>query len=253
MVTEHLDRGSNGSGKKKRKQPKKKKFLTSGVARYSGLIRSSDNFSYLLVGGGKNLKNLSCKRIPLFPFLIRISQSLPELHLSQDPSILVPGLSIPFFSLLSLAASSLCSCLSTSRFQFPLQPNQLVLECYLLLGNMSETKNSAPVSESLNPDPNPNPPNKRGSDSEDQADGTAVKKPKADAFFEIEADAAEDKGSRHTMEDAWVVLLDAAADSPGKLRSFIFPFALLSLFILFWQKIELEGGGVALKLPVISV
>lgn len=118
---------------------------------------------------------------------------------------------------------------------------------------MSETTNSAPVSESLNPDPNPNPPNKRGSDSEDQADGIAVKKPKAEAFFEIEADAAEDKGSRHTMEDAWVVLLDAAADSPGKLRSFIFPFALLSLFIFFWQKIELECGGVALKLPVISV
>lgn len=36
--------------------------------------------------------------------------------------------------------------------------------------------------------------------------------------FEIEADSAEDKGSRHSMEDAWVVLLDAALDSPGKLR-----------------------------------
>lgn len=39
--------------------------------------------------------------------------------------------------------------------------------------------------------------------------------------FEIEADAAEDKGSRHSMEDAWVVLLDAALDSPGKLRFLI--------------------------------
>lgn len=36
--------------------------------------------------------------------------------------------------------------------------------------------------------------------------------------FEIEADAAEDKGSRHTMEDAWVLLLDASLDFPGKLR-----------------------------------
>lgn len=40
--------------------------------------------------------------------------------------------------------------------------------------------------------------------------------------FEIEADAAEDKGSRHTMEDAWVVLLDAGLDSPGKLRFLFF-------------------------------
>ncbi|KAL5544895.1 hypothetical protein UlMin_008679 [Ulmus minor] len=39
-----------------------------------------------------------------------------------------------------------------------------------------------------------------------------------DMGFEIEANAAEDKGSRHTMEDAWVVLLDAALDFPGNLR-----------------------------------
>ncbi|GAB4845262.1 hypothetical protein Ancab_038672 [Ancistrocladus abbreviatus] len=36
--------------------------------------------------------------------------------------------------------------------------------------------------------------------------------------FVIEADAAEDKGSRHSMEDAWVVLLDASLGSPGNLR-----------------------------------
>ncbi|KAK1552617.1 hypothetical protein Q3G72_020324 [Acer saccharum] len=36
--------------------------------------------------------------------------------------------------------------------------------------------------------------------------------------FEIEADAADDKGSRHSMEDAWVVMLDARADSPPNLR-----------------------------------
>ncbi|KAG9449011.1 hypothetical protein H6P81_008976 [Aristolochia fimbriata] len=34
----------------------------------------------------------------------------------------------------------------------------------------------------------------------------------------IEADAAEDKGSRHSMEDAWVVLPDASLEHPGKLR-----------------------------------
>lgn len=37
-------------------------------------------------------------------------------------------------------------------------------------------------------------------------------------FTVIEADAAEDKGSRHTMEDAWVVLPDASSGIPGKLR-----------------------------------
>ncbi|XP_030460024.2 probable protein phosphatase 2C 67 isoform X1 [Syzygium oleosum] len=36
--------------------------------------------------------------------------------------------------------------------------------------------------------------------------------------FEVEADAAEDKGSRHAMEDAWVLLKDASLGSPGKLR-----------------------------------
>ena len=34
----------------------------------------------------------------------------------------------------------------------------------------------------------------------------------------VEADAAEDKGCRHTMEDAWVVLPDASMGSPGNLR-----------------------------------
>ncbi|XP_020704982.1 probable protein phosphatase 2C 67 isoform X1 [Dendrobium catenatum] len=35
---------------------------------------------------------------------------------------------------------------------------------------------------------------------------------------DMDAAAAEDKGSRHTMEDAWVVLPDASMDYPGKLR-----------------------------------
>uniref|UniRef100_A0A0D3H517 protein-serine/threonine phosphatase n=1 Tax=Oryza barthii TaxID=65489 RepID=A0A0D3H517_9ORYZ len=34
----------------------------------------------------------------------------------------------------------------------------------------------------------------------------------------VEADAAEDKGCRHTMEDAWVLLPDASMESPGNLR-----------------------------------
>ncbi|KAL5205559.1 hypothetical protein ABZP36_033768 [Zizania latifolia] len=34
----------------------------------------------------------------------------------------------------------------------------------------------------------------------------------------VEADAAENKGCRHTMEDAWVVLPDASLESPGNLR-----------------------------------
>lgn len=38
------------------------------------------------------------------------------------------------------------------------------------------------------------------------------------AAVAVEADAAEDKGSRHTMEDAWVVLPDASLGQPGKLR-----------------------------------
>jgi integrin-linked kinase-associated serine/threonine phosphatase 2C len=91
---------------------------------------------------------------------------------------------------------------------------------------MSENTNSVTDNESpkveLNPNPNPNQNQKRGSDSEDKPDGIVVKKAKTEVFSEIQADAAEDKGSRHTMEDAWVVLLDAAADSPVKLRSFMF-------------------------------
>ncbi|KAE8124872.1 hypothetical protein FH972_019718 [Carpinus fangiana] len=87
---------------------------------------------------------------------------------------------------------------------------------------MSENTNSVTDNESpkveLNPNSNPNQNQKRGSDSEDKPDGIVVKKAKTEVFFEIQADAAENKGSRHTMEDAWVVLLDAAADSPGKLR-----------------------------------
>lgn len=55
-----------------------------------------------------------------------------------------------------------------------------------------------------------------------QLHGSSERKEKSqrvdEVGFEIEAEAAEDKGSRHTMEDAWVVLPDASLDFPGKLR-----------------------------------
>lgn len=38
--------------------------------------------------------------------------------------------------------------------------------------------------------------------------------------FEIEAEAAEDKGLRQSMEDAWVVHLDASLGFKGTLRFF---------------------------------
>ncbi|XP_048329487.2 probable protein phosphatase 2C 8 isoform X1 [Ziziphus jujuba] len=107
---------------------------------------------------------------------------------------------------------------------------------------MSEIDDSVTGNESQREatDAEPNPKHKRDSDSETS---TSVekklktdddRKPEEVGFggigpqkdkpvlkemgFEIEADAAEDKGSRHTMEDAWVVLLDAGLDTPGKLR-----------------------------------
>lgn len=104
-------------------------------------------------------------------------------------------------------------------------------------------------------DPNTNPNHKREADSEthnlaakksrteapsalDPSSGEEARNPEAvsgqqnvkEVVFEIEADAAEDKGSRHTMEDAWVVLLDASLDYPGQLRFFIiFPHSYCKL------------------------
>ncbi|KAF3438621.1 hypothetical protein FNV43_RR21384 [Rhamnella rubrinervis] len=103
---------------------------------------------------------------------------------------------------------------------------------------MSEINDSVTGSEILR-EAEPNPKQKRESDSETPI--SIAKKAKTEddrnpdvglgevgpeedkpvvreIGFEIEADGAEDKGSRHTMEDAWVVLLDAGLDSPGKLR-----------------------------------
>lgn len=70
---------------------------------------------------------------------------------------------------------------------------------------------------------------KRQPEVDDDSSDSAAKRPKAqtpvqeesekeEKSLEIEADVAEDKGSRHTMEDAWVIMLDATLDSPGKLR-----------------------------------
>ncbi|KAK2397412.1 protein-serine/threonine phosphatase [Trifolium repens] len=68
---------------------------------------------------------------------------------------------------------------------------------------------------------------KREADSENKEEISASKKLRVESSeenaskevsFLIEADAAEDKGLRHSMEDEWVVLLDAARDYPGNLR-----------------------------------
>ncbi|MCD7446678.1 hypothetical protein HAX54_014449 [Datura stramonium] len=59
----------------------------------------------------------------------------------------------------------------------------------------------------------------RSSDTQEEPNvEITVPKNGSELYFEIEADAAEDKGSRHTMEDASVVLPDASLEFPGKLR-----------------------------------
>lgn len=59
--------------------------------------------------------------------------------------------------------------------------------------------------------------------SEKAADANAIiNRNASEAVFLVEGDAAEDKGARHTMEDASVVLLDASLGLPGKLRFLIF-------------------------------
>ncbi|MCH85073.1 putative protein phosphatase 2C 67-like [Trifolium medium] len=69
---------------------------------------------------------------------------------------------------------------------------------------------------------------KREADSENKEEIAASKKLRVESSeendskevsFLIEADAAEDKGLRHSMEDEWVVLLDAARDYPGNLST----------------------------------
>ncbi|XVF50624.1 hypothetical protein PTKIN_Ptkin04bG0116600 [Pterospermum kingtungense] len=91
---------------------------------------------------------------------------------------------------------------------------------------MAEIVNSDIQTEGSNSKPNL----KRQPQLEDETSDSAPKKPKPqsplqeeaaaekDKSLEIEVDVAEDKGSRHTMEDAWVIMLDATLNSPGKLR-----------------------------------
>ena len=47
-----------------------------------------------------------------------------------------------------------------------------------------------------------------------------VESSERDMGFEIEAEVAEDKGLRQSMEDAWVVQLDASLGFKGTLRFF---------------------------------
>lgn len=71
-------------------------------------------------------------------------------------------------------------------------------------------------------------------DSSGRNKGREVNEPNSDARemgFEIEADAAEDKGLRHNMEDTWVVLLDASSNFQEKLRFLMHCFAYYDLTI----------------------
>ncbi|CAN6217277.1 unnamed protein product [Urochloa humidicola] len=61
------------------------------------------------------------------------------------------------------------------------------------------------------------PPDKCVSD-EKAAENCKVSSEQKMVLTAVEADAAEDKGCRHTMEDAWVVLPNACEESPGILR-----------------------------------
>ncbi|XP_047944886.1 probable protein phosphatase 2C 8 isoform X1 [Salvia hispanica] len=73
--------------------------------------------------------------------------------------------------------------------------------------NVLSDSNSSPDNKRLKPD----------EQSESQSTTIAASST-TKALFALEAGAAEDKGLRHSMEDAWVVLEDASSDSPGNLR-----------------------------------
>ncbi|KAL0431081.1 UNVERIFIED_CONTAM: putative protein phosphatase 2C 67 [Sesamum radiatum] len=70
---------------------------------------------------------------------------------------------------------------------------------------------------------NSSPKKRLKTEEELKAQSTATEASRANSsshkgFIAIEAEAAEDRGSRHTMEDAWVVLDDATLEFPGNLR-----------------------------------
>ncbi|KAK6921251.1 PPM-type phosphatase-like domain [Dillenia turbinata] len=77
---------------------------------------------------------------------------------------------------------------------------------------MSENSNAVNVSKEESQ-------RKREVEGEEESDLVAKKKARATQVHSgIEADVAEDKGSRHAMEDAWVLLPDASLGSLGILR-----------------------------------
>jgi hypothetical protein len=97
---------------------------------------------------------------------------------------------------------------------------------------------------------------KREADSENKEEISVSKKLRVESSeenaskevsFLIEADAAEDKGLRHSMEDEWVVLLDAARDYPGNLRFLIIYFS--SIFDNFVQMVYCKLGKTRIMLP----
>ncbi|XP_025013325.1 probable protein phosphatase 2C 8 isoform X4 [Ricinus communis] len=59
---------------------------------------------------------------------------------------------------------------------------------------------------------------KQRTETTSTVENKVIEEEKQKKTSEIEADGAEDKGSRHTMEDAWIVLSDASLESPGTLR-----------------------------------
>lgn len=73
--------------------------------------------------------------------------------------------------------------------------------------NVLGDSNSSPENKRLKPE------EQSGTQSTTVAASSTTK-----ALFALEAGAAEDKGLRHSMEDAWLVLEDASSDSPGNLR-----------------------------------
>ncbi|GAB2301269.1 hypothetical protein Dimus_035302 [Dionaea muscipula] len=102
-------------------------------------------------------------------------------------------------------------------------------------GSTSNAKRKAPDSESSTKKPKPYAADEKGGGEEVVEQSRAVEDElpeknvgsgdpngchdsRGSTDFTIEAGAADDKGSRHTMEDAWVVLPDASLGCPGKLR-----------------------------------
>ncbi|PRQ15975.1 putative protein-serine/threonine phosphatase [Rosa chinensis] len=74
----------------------------------------------------------------------------------------------------------------------------------------SDSGDSSSVAKKLKIDQSQNP--------EVDSSGSEANSDAREMGFEIEAEVAEDKGLRHAMEDAWVLLLDASLGFQGNLR-----------------------------------